>query len=147
MFARNLTSLVVLLILANPVVCQMFGVGGGAPSDDCEDPCASSICDGDAGCCQRDRCKGPRQKREAPSEPCNCPGGAYCQCLAAGAVIKEAGSRDDAREGFALDRITAVLTIARPTVCSVPDGFGERSPRGKANPGRIARCLCMSFLC
>ena len=148
MFARNLPLLVVVLILANPVICQMLGFRGGAPWGDCEEFCASCMCEGHADCRERrEQCDGPCENQEAPTKPCGCPDDSYCQCLCAGAVIKEAPSLDDAQDGFALDRITAVLTLARPTLCSVPDRFGERFPRGKANPGRIVRCLCMSFLC
>ena len=148
MFARNLTSLVIVLILVNPVFCQMLGVCGGAASGDCEECGDSCMCERQDDCGDgREPCDDPCGNREPPTKPCHCPDDSFCQCLCAGAVIEEAPSLDDAQEGFALDRITAVLTPARPTVCSVPDGFGERCPRGKANPGRIARCLCMSFLC
>ena len=147
MFPRILRPLLVVLILANPVLCQMLGCGQGAPSGDCEECGALCMCEGDADCRERERCHGPCDNEEAPTKPCHCTDDSYCQCLCAGAVIEEAPWLDDAQEGFALDRITAALTIARPTVCSVPDGFRERFPRGKANPGRIARCLHMSFLC
>ena len=148
MFARNLPAMIAVVIVANPVFCQMRGFCEGAPSCDCEECRGSCMCGGLADCGERpERCDGPCKNQEAPTKPCDCPDGSYCQCLRAGAVIKAGPSLDDAQEGFALDRITAVLTLARPTFRSVPDRFGERFPRGKANPGRIARCLRMSFLC
>jgi hypothetical protein len=135
MFVRNLPAIVVVLIVANPVFCQMRGFCEGARSCDCEECRASCTCDG------------PCEDQEAPTEPYNCPDDSYCQCLRAGAVIKAGPSLDGSQGGFALDRITAVPTLARPALYLMPERFGERLPRGKANPGRIARCLWMSFLC
>jgi len=146
-FMRNLPSLVIVLIFANPILCQMLGFCEAAPSGDCRKCCASCMGEGDAGSREREPSDGPRESREAPAKPCNSPGDSYCQCLRAGAVIQEAPSLDDSQDGFTIDRIRAVLSCARPTLCLVPDRFGERFPRGKANPGRIARCLYMSFLC
>jgi hypothetical protein len=147
MFPRILPPLLVVLILANPVFCQMLGWGKGAPSGNCEECGALCMCEGDADCRERERCCGPCENQEAPTKPCHCADDSYCQCLCAGAVLEEAASLDEAQDGLCIDRITAVLTLARPTLCSFPDRFGERFPRGKANLGRIVRCLCMSFLC
>ena len=144
MFAHNLPTMVVVLILANPVFCQMRGFCEGAPSRDSEERRGCCTCEGPADCGERPE---PREDQEAPTEPCDCPDGSYCQCLRAGAVVKAGPSPDDTQDGSALDRVTAVPTFARPAARSVPDRFCKLFPRGKANPGRIARCLRMSFLC
>ena len=144
MFARNLPSMIIVLIVANPVFCQIRGFCEGAPSCDCEECRCSWGCEGTADCQEQ---PAPCENQKAPAEPCDCPDGSYCQCLRAGAVIKAGPLPIDAHEGFAFDRITVILPVARPTFRSVSDRFGECLPRGKANPGRIARCLRMSFLC
>jgi hypothetical protein len=147
MFARSLVPLVVALIVANPVFCQMVGLCAGAPSADCEECCCSCQCEGSANCPKRRQCDGPCENQQAPTKPCGCTDDSYCQCICAGAVIKETPSPDHGQDGSVFDRIAAVATLARPTLCLFPDRFGERFPRGKANLGRIARCLRMSFLC
>ncbi len=137
MFARIFSPLLIVLILANPVVCQMRELCDCRPSDDCQPPCTSCPCE---------QCDDPCQKQEAPAEPYDCPGGSHCQCLSAGAVVTKAVSLGDAQVGSYLGDIAAVPSLVRPTLVSVPDRLGEPPPRGKANPGRIARCLCVSWL-
>ena len=148
MFARNLPTMVVVLIVANPVFCQMRGFCEGAPSYDCEECRASCTCGGPADCREgSEQSDGPREDQGAPTEPCNCPDGSYCQCLRAGAIIEAGPSLGDTQDWVALDQITVVPALARPALCLIPERFGDPLPRGKANPGRIARCLRMSFLC
>ena len=148
MLSRSIPTMVVVLIVANPVFCQMRGFCEGVPSCDCRQCRGSCACQGLADCREcPEQCDAPCQHRQAPNEPCNCPDGSYCQCLRAGAVINPGPLPDDAQNRLAVDRVTPVPTLARPILSSIPDRFGERFPRGKANPGRIARCLRMSFLC
>ena len=137
MFVRICSPLLIVLILANPVVCQMRELCAYRPSDDCQDRCTSCPCE---------QCDDSRQKQEAPAKPCDCPGGSHCQCLSAGAVVTKAVELDDAQVGFYLRGIAAVASQVRLTLVSAPDHLGGPPPRGKANVGRIARCLCASWL-
>ncbi len=73
MFVRNLPTIVVVLLLANPVFCQMRGFCEGAPSFDCEQRPDCCMCEGTVDCGERsEQCDGPREDREAPTDPCNC---------------------------------------------------------------------------
>ena len=148
MFACNLSCLLIALTLTNPIICQMLGCWRGSPSGVLGECRASRACEARADCrkcCEH--CADPCENRQAPVKPCSCPDDSYCQCLCAGAVIKEAPALDDSQDRLAFDRVTAAGILARPALRSAPDRFRQRFARGKANPGRVVRCLCMSFLC
>lgn len=156
MFRYILTSLLVVLVLANPVFCQMVGCGGpGGPVPSSENQRCSDSCSikRDA-CCRQDACcrdsepnHGPLQTPQTPAKPCDCPVDSHCQCFAAGAIVKEAAQFADFQQRFFAGWITVALTLAGPPVCPIWDRFEGRPLHGGANPGRIARCLHMSLLC
>lgn len=145
MVARTFHFLVAALVVANPICCQMFGAGPCVPKGE-EVACESDACQGECPCRQSREGNRGGQQHPAPPKPCDCPSGSYCQCLPAGAIVKEVASLEIA------DDVVAVLHVDVPprqpesaADFPVPSTDG-RAPPGKACPGRVMRCWNMSLI-
>ncbi len=134
--------LLAILILTNPICCQMFGSTGTVRT---EDPAPK--CDGCACKCSEPEQPKPSSDQDAPHAPCECPNCELCQCICAGAVVEDAVIVDDT-DGTAL--IGAVLECDTEVVSHLPPQSCSRAAQiasSHDNVGRAARLLHCSLLC
>ncbi len=137
---RVLPLLLAVLILTNPVCCQMLGSDVDMRSEEPVETCA--------GCaCEREPCEPSNDDEGVPQAPCECPNCDLCQCVCAGAVVTDIVTVDD------IDGETPIDLIAEPAidlVSSSRHGTGTCDVRmacGATNVGRAARILHSSLLC
>ena len=146
---RFLTHLILIAVAGgSPIWCQIGGMKPGACDAHCARPSESRDC----ACCGNSVDGGaplssPRPADRRPPAPGECPAGGLCQCLYTGAVLVKP-------KADLVPQAARAMDDAAPAVVS---GFSERHvftppsdkppPHGKANPGRLIRCRCMSFLC
>jgi len=158
-FSGRLTrSLLVALILAGPFCCRIVGISGAGVRSCCHPGFTDADDQPDDDpppCCQR--CARPSRTpvpapRSPQPPPCHCPEDPFCQCLSAGAVIQKP-TVDVVAESIipnvtgAADHGTPVLIWSAPVAWADTPCPAAHPPSGKANLGRIARCLHQSFLC
>ncbi len=135
--------LLAVLILTNPICCQMVAPWGSVRA---EVPVAE--CDGCGLSCRDCPPLGlPETPREVPHPPCECPGCDLCQCICAGAVVADTVMLPDPDSGAVVDLIvdspgeTRALFDLPGASCDTPMACGQ------ANVGRTARILHASLLC
>lgn len=137
MFVRILLAI---LILTNPVCCQMFGSIGEVRSQESVAECESCACD-----CEP--CQSPAENVPEQHMPCDCPNCELCQCVCAGAIVKDAVTIDDLDAGIQGDAIAEIpFNILSPLshqACS----FDTPMACGQTNVGRAARIQHASLLC
>ena len=138
MFARLLQLHVIAAILVCPVWCESevcWGADDGcAPSEKCDHSAPSCPNCADE---QSDHNSSPHKH-----QPC----GHRCQCVCAGAIIKQ-------HDNDLTKHISQPLEAVVVTKVPLAEVLFERNIvtvlpyRGSATPGRIICCLHMSFLC
>lgn len=132
--------LLAILIFTNPICCQMFGSPEAVRS---AEPVAERT-----GCaCECEPCQSSDENEPRRHVPCGCPNCELCQCVCAGAVVKDAVTVDD------LDRGTQAGVIAESPINATSPlshhacSFDTPITCGQTNVGRAARIQHASLLC
>ena len=131
------------LILTNPICCQMFGSTVPVRTDEAEEPVAQ--CNGCA--CECEPCKPSNEGESVPHAPCECPNCDLCQCICAGAVVEDVVTFDDT-DGAAPFVVNFECGTATGSLLSPRSrSWDAEMPCCGAVVGRAARIQYCSLLC
>ncbi len=137
MQTRSFHLILAALVLTNPICCQMFGSTETVRLEEPVEECCGCACDREP----------VAQKESTPNVPCECPNCDLCQCVCAGAVVKDAvtvdHAGDDALVDVILERPIDAPSIPPHSACSCD----AQLARAGANVGRSARLRFASLLC
>lgn len=132
--------LLAILILTNPICCQMFGSTGYVRSQESVAGCESCACD-----CEP--CQSPAENVPEKHVPCGCPNCELCQCVCAGAIVKDAVTIDNMAQGSPADVIAEDPIIDMSPPSDETRSFDTPITCGQTNVGRAARIQHASLLC
>jgi hypothetical protein len=132
--------LLAVLILTNPICCQMFGSTGTVRPDEPAAQC-------DRCACECEPCKPSNESENLPHAPCDCPNCDLCQCICAGAVVVDVVTVDNTDTAAPIIAIlecgTEQVPLVSPQFCSCD----AQMTCGEPNVGRTARLRYCSLLC
>lgn len=132
--------LLAILILTNPICCQMFGTLGVVRSEEPVAECGRCACE-----CEP--CEPSSDGEDVPHTPCECPNCEMCQCICAGAVIKDVVTVDDSHRQPPVDVIVEHPLDGPSDLFQRVHSGDTPMACGEANVGRAARLLHSSLLC
>ncbi len=140
MGTRVLPLLLAVIVLTNPICCQMLGSVAVARPEEPTEPCA--------GCaCELEPCESSDDSENVPHAPCECPNCDLCQCVCAGAVVKDVVTVEDIDGESPIDAIVEPPLDLTPYLTSAASACDAPVACGDTNVGRAARILHSSLLC
>jgi hypothetical protein len=134
--------LLTVLILTNPICCQMFGSTGFVRAEEPIADCGGCTCE-----CDKSPERDPSSDEGKPHRPCECPNCEFCQCVCAGAVVKDVVRVDDMDGRTPIDAIAEYPIGAWPLFLVGVRSSDVPMACGEANVGRAARIRIASLLC
>ena len=132
-----------ILVLTNPICCQVFGSSGFERAEKPVAECAGCTCE----CDKSSQPASSNDEQNTPHRPCKCPNCELCQCVCAGAVVQDIVTVDDSNDEPAVDAIPECPIDTPSILLCATCFFDVQMACDDANVGRSARIRHASLLC